>query len=248
MLITYQSTLLEKRPLAPGITHFRFSRPTEPAWNFLGGQYMIFHIPQDATHAARRLYSIASPPSRKDSLEFIIEHVENGIASTHLAALPVNGKITMQGPAGVFVHKETNRTPVFLATGTGIAPMYAIIYELLEKNYSKHIYLFWGLKLYADLYYFDIFKALSAKYPSFRFKICLSREVNLAALIPQENSNYFISGRVTAGFEELLNTEKTADFFDYYLCGSKQVVEGLREYLNTKNVPKEQVCFEKFTV
>ncbi len=248
MLITYQATLLEKKELAPHITYFRFSRPTDTTWDYKAGQYMIFHIPQDATHAARRLYSIASPPSKKDSLEFIIEYVENGIASQYLAAIGVNTQITFQGPAGMFFHKESDRSPVFLATGTGIAPMYAIIHDLLEKKYPKNIFLFWGLKLHEDLYYFDKFKELSTKYPNFQFKICFSREVGMPALITPEDAQFCMLGRINIGYEDLLKSiQSMPELYDYYLCGSKHVVEALREYLADRNVPKEQVYFEKFT-
>lgn len=248
MLITYQATLLEKKELAPHISYFRFSRPTDPTWDYKAGQYMIFHVPQDATHAARRLYSIASPPSKKDSLEFIIEYVENGIASNYLAAHDVNTEITFQGPAGMFFYNESERSPVFLATGTGIAPMYPIIHDLLEKNSSKKIYLFWGLKLHSDLYYFDKFKELTVQYPQFQFKVCFSREENMISLITQEDLQHCMGGRVNAGFENLLKTiNSSPEAFDYYLCGSKHVVEALREYLETNKVPKEQVYFEKFT-
>ena len=248
MITTYQSTLLAKKELAPHITYFQFSKPTDVALDYKAGQYMIFHIPQDATHAARRLYSIASSPSQKDGLEFIIEYVENGIASAYLQNLTVNNQMTMQGPAGVFFHRESDRSPIFLATGTGIAPLYAIIYSLLEKNYLKNICLFWGLKLYTDLYYFDKLKELATKYTNFQFKICFSREENIASFIQNENLEYCMAGRVNPGFEELLKTiNSTPELYDYYLCGSKHVVEGLREYLAAKHVPKEQVYFEKFT-
>lgn len=248
MIITYQATLLEKKELAPHIVFFRFSRPTDATWDYKAGQYMIFHIPQEGTHAARRLYSIASPPSKKDSLEFIIEYIENGVASQYLATHDANTQINFQGPAGMFFYRESNRTPIFLATGTGIAPMYAIIHDLLEKGYPKNIYLFWGLKLHADLYYFNQFKELAAKYPNFQFKVCFSREENMISLITEEDMKYCLTGRVNAGFEALLTSiNSTPELFDYYLCGSKHVVEALREYLAGKNVPKEQVYFEKFT-
>ncbi len=248
MLITYQSTLLEKKELAPNIAYFRFSRPDDATWDYKAGQYMIFHIPQDSTHAVRRLYSIASPRSKKESFEFIIEYVPNGIASQYLAAQNINTQLTMQGPAGIFFYKESERTPIFLATGTGIAPIYSIIHDLLGKNYSKNICLFWGLKLHNDLYYFDALKDLATKFPNFQFKICFSREEDIPSVIAPEDSKFYMCGRVNAGFEELLmNIHSTPEAHDYYVCGSKHVVEAIREHLTSKNVPKENVFFEKFT-
>src|SRR3989344_1728256 len=165
MFITYKATLLEKENLAPHIDYFKFSYPEIPNWTFTAGQYMIFHIPQGDNHAARRQYSIASNPAKKDGLEFIIEYVESGVASTYLAAATIGLQMTFQGPAGVFTFRQNEREPVYLATGTGIVPIYSMICDLLEnQKYTKNIHLFWGLKLKTDMYYFDEIKKLGATY------------------------------------------------------------------------------------
>lgn len=250
MFITYQAKLLEKKQLSEHVHYFKFTHPPQPDWDFKAGQYMIFHIPQGEDHAARRQYSIASHPAQKDVLEFIIEYVENGVASQYLDKMQVGEELTFQGPAGVFTYRENEREPIFLATGTGVAPMISIIADLLEnQQYSQNIYLFWGLKLKGDMYYFEELKQLTDMYPNFHFKMCLSRESELNALFSQEDAKYCINGRINNGFEDMLTTTKQdKNKFNYYICGSKHVVEAVREYLQTQNVPSEQVFFEKFTL
>ncbi|HRN69721.1 MAG TPA: FAD-binding oxidoreductase [Candidatus Woesebacteria bacterium] len=250
MFITYQATLLEKKQISEHVHYLKFSPPPQSDWDFKAGQYMIFHIPQGESPAARRQYSIASHPSQKDALEFIIEYVENGVASQYLAKMETGQQLTMQGPAGVFVYREHEREPIFLATGTGIAPIVSMIADLLENGqYRQNIYLFWGLKLKGDMYYFEELKQIAKQYPNFHFKMCLSRESELSALFNEEDVNYCRSGRIDKGFEEMITTNKQhKNIFNYYICGSKHVVEAMREYLNTQQIPIEQIFFEKFTL
>jgi ferredoxin-NADP reductase len=74
----------------------------------------------------------------------------------------------------------------------------------------------------------------------------LSREQNLE-MISEEDRKYFMLGRVTTGLEKLIeNFKLKTENFDYYLCGSREVIESLKQYLSEKAAPKEQVYFEKF--
>lgn len=250
MFTTYQAQLLEKKQLSPHVHFLQFSYPPIPDWDFKAGQYMIFHIPQGEGHAARRQYSIASHPTQKEALDFIIEYVDKGIASEYLAQMEVGQKLTFQGPAGVFVYRQLEREPVFLATGTGIAPIYSMAADLLiNQQYTKNIYLFWGLKHKGDMYYFDELKKLANEYTNFHFKMCLSREEELSALFSEEDLHFCTCGRIDKGFEEMITEQKYSKAnFTYYICGGKNMVESMREYLQNEQIPSEQVFFEKFTL
>ncbi len=251
MFTTYQSKLLERTTLVSGVDKYKFTRPDNPDWNFQAGQYMIFHIPQDTEHAPRRQYSIASPPSEKGHLEFVIEYIPNGVASTYLPQMKIGDLLTMQGPAGVFIHRSSTRDAIYLATGTGIAPMFAMIPDKLsDQNFTQNIYLYWGLRNYEAVYYMDYLINLKNTFPGrFDFNICLSRETDISLKVKKEHLPFCALGHVNLGVEALVQKlqKKHADF-DYYLCGSKVVVESLRIYCDSKGVPKEQVAFEKFTL
>lgn len=241
MLITYQATLLEKTEIAPEIYLLKFSYPDQADWTYKAGQYMIFHIPKEEKgHPARRLYSIASSPLEKDHIDFVIEIIPNGLGSMFIKELPVGEKTTLQGPAGLFTYKESDKDNVFLATGTGIAPIYSMIKTLLETDSAsgKQLQLFWGMKYAKDLYLMKELQELAEKYENFSLKICLSRE-------EQSDNPHCMIGRVTHGLEAM--EEGTWNNYNYYICGGPNVVESLKEYLASKNIPRDQVHFEKFT-
>ncbi len=241
MLITYQATLLEKTEIAPEVFLLKFSYPDQAEWTYKAGQYMIFHIPKEEKgHPARRLYSIASSPVEKDHLGFVIEIIPDGLGSTFAKDLPVGEKATLQGPAGLFTYKESDKDSIFLATGTGIAPIYSMVKTLLETNSvnGKQLKLFWGMKFKKDLYLMKELIELAEKHDAFTMKVCLSRE-------EQTDVPHCMIGRVTHGLEEM--EEETMSNYDYYICGGPKVVESLKEYLASKNIPANQVHFEKFT-
>ncbi len=248
MILTYQSTVLQKTEIAPHIYLLSCTRPDNAEWDFKAGQYIIFHVPQSDGHPVRRLYSIASPPSQKDSLNFVIEIVPDGIGSTYVESLKEGDSITLQGAAGVFTHKNSPRPSVYLATGTGVAPMYSMLHTMLnDPTNDQPAYLFWGLKTCEDLYLKEELTSLAKNHEKFYFRTCLSRMEDMKD-VSEDIVAYTELGRVTMGLEKLLATAGTKpEGYDFYLCGSKHVVEALREYLQAAGVPKEQIYFEKFT-
>ena len=127
MISTFNSILLERKQLSEHIYLFRF-KPVDHVLEFKAGQYVILHIPQADGHAARRLYSMASPISQKDEFSLIVEIVPNGVASEFLMKMNLGETVSTQGPAGMFTVAENDRDVIFLATGTGIAhPQYGLL-------------------------------------------------------------------------------------------------------------------------
>lgn len=250
MLITYQAHLLEKKQISSDVYFFRFAYPPNEGWDFKAGQYMIMHIPQADGQPARRLYSIASAPHETNSLDFVIQIVPGGVAGPFLTALNEGDEITMQGPAGLFTFKDSPKDVVYLATGTGIAPMYSIIKHQLEVVKNPHnFYLFFGLKTCEDIYLFDELHQLAQTHTNLHLKLCLSRQDVATNPVPEKYTQYSLIGRVTHGVEKLWEEQPDlrSTETDYYVCGSKEVVESLRAYLEEKGIRKEDVHFEKFT-
>jgi len=246
MLITYEATLLEKIKLTEDVFLLKFSYPTDtdPEWNFKAGQYMIFHLQAlENGHPARRLYSIASTPVQKKSLDFIIEIVPNGLGSEVVKKMQPGDKLTMQGPAGIFTVKSPERPIVFLATGTGIAPIYSMIKDCLNSKFeirNSKIFLYWGLKYKKDVYLKNELDNLAEKNPNFQYSICLSREESV-------KDTHCLKGRVTKGLMLLAtNYQLLTTNFDFYICGGPHVVESLKEYLLAQGVDKKQIFSEKF--
>ena len=112
-------------------------------------------------------------------------------------------------------------------------------------QHQTSIFLFWGLKTYKDVYLFDELKKLTTTVipakAGIQFKICLSREENLD-MVPRVDKKFFELGRVNDCFNRYIkNCKLKIENLDFYLCGGRQIVESLRQFLVAKNVSKENI-------
>jgi CDP-4-dehydro-6-deoxyglucose reductase len=280
---TFTSKLINKKQLTPHVSLLQFSTQNAPDFTFQAGQYIIIHVPQPDGSTARRLYSIASPASQKGIIELVIEIVPEGVGSQYVEQLNNGDEVTLQGPAGLFTLKEqdfshsgqapkgrdpesitpvnttdqnnkASRSIIFLATGTGIAPIRSMIQTVFshhppssspvsnsQLSHPNSYHLLWGLKYYKDTYFVDEFIDLAQRHDNFSFSVCLSQEQNLD-MIDTNKKPYFHLGRMT----KILTSNIQNPNSDFYLCGGRLVVEDIKNNLLEKGITKNQLHFEKF--
>ena len=123
---TYQGTIQNVRLLTPTILAIQCE--STPTMSYSAGQYVMMSFPSSPANPAEGPppewpIAIASGPS-DPSIEFCIRNVEGGSMTAHLGHLQPETTIQMRGPMGNFSYHNPNRQPVvFIATGTGIAPL-----------------------------------------------------------------------------------------------------------------------------
>lgn len=243
MLQKINAKLVEKSKLNDDTDYLKFELIEPTQIDFTAGQYVLVQIPKPEGGLNLRHFSIANPPAQNQHLEFLAKIIPGGVASEYFLALGVGDTMLSQGPIGLFRLHESERDKIFLATGTGLAPILSIL-RSWDTNKSHAVRLFWGLRKYEDVYYLDKFKKLAETIHGFRFTICLSREEDLSK-IPEMDREYFQIGHIDHVYANTI--EKTnASLYDYYLCGGRAVVESLRQFLNEYGAPGPQVFFEKF--
>lgn len=278
MIHTFQTTLSSKKQVAADTWQFHFALPRGQKLEFTAGQYMLLKAPHDFVSdyitrfvnpqikargvtdigEAVRQYSISSAPAISDSFELLVQLVPNGLGSMYLNSLPEGATVTFQGPAGVFTLGETAHDTIFLATGTGIAPIRSMLWDKLshKNNTDKPVryMLFWGLRRSSDVYYLEEFRQLAETHKNFSFRICLSRQEDVSSL----DSQCFGFGRVDKHLINFLDPEKNYDVahkeeltqyhnqFEYYICGGDKIVDALRNLVLGLGVGKQHIHFEKF--
>lgn len=238
MIKTLEGTLVEKTKMTDSVYSFKFTINNGETLNFKAGQYVILHIPQEDGKLQRRLYSIASPPSDNTQFELIIELVSNGVGSNFLLDKKVGDVVKIQGPAGMFTLQDGDEDITFLATGTGIAPIRSMLYDILQKQPLRNVTVYWGFPYFKSMYLFEEFNALAKEHNNVTFFACVSREDSLDTINP-EHQTCFKLGRITSDLNFNPNTH-------YYICGSKNMVESVKELLYSNDIPKENVFFERF--
>lgn len=214
---------------------FEMKQPHE--FNFKAGQYVSFAIPGQQ---ARRSYSIASGPENTHGFELLIDVTPHGIGTTYLDGLKPGDEVSFLAPMGVFFLAEgeqavKEKALVFVATGSGIAPMRSMITELLQHQQDKReIWLYWGLRFAQDLFWTEEFEELQNAFPNFHFHVTLSQA---------EPEWPLCRGRVT----DCLRIHELPAEAGYYLCGNSHMIEDVKKLLlEEKQIPKESVHHEKF--
>lgn len=144
--------------LSNQIVEVKLRLPPTAQFKFLEGQYI------DVIHSAvTRSYSIAST-SEEPELSLLIKKVEQGVLSRYwFEEAAFNDLLRIEGPKGTFFLRDKNKPLVFLATGTGIAPVLAILNQL-EQDDTFHqlnsIQLFWGNRRSEDFVWISNFKKI----------------------------------------------------------------------------------------
>jgi CDP-4-dehydro-6-deoxyglucose reductase len=116
------------------------------------------------------------------------------------------------------------RNRLFVATGTGIAPIRSMLHTLLPKVSPQLVSLLWGLRAQRDLYYHEELHELAARYAIFHSTITLSRP---------EPGWAGPTGRVTALVQERI---KTVDNLAVSLCGNGEMIKDVTDFLRSKGL------------
>jgi CDP-4-dehydro-6-deoxyglucose reductase len=191
------------------VVHLR-TRDGEP-FDYQSGQYLAVRW----SGQRRKLFSMATPAA-DGRLELHIRRNSDGEFGNWLfdAARP-GYLLGVEGPFGEFQWQSRERQKVLMvATGTGFAPIKALLSEQLAQQPGTSIELFWGARQSADVYDLATLRQWADAYPDFRFRVVLSDE-----LVQGEG---FLHGNL---FDHL----PALDDLDIYACGAPAVVTRLRQ-------------------
>jgi len=117
-----------------------------PTIDFKAGQYLqLKSMPYEGKEAVLRDFSIASPPSNKNSIELMIRKIPKGIFTPWAFDILKEGdSISFSGPYGKFGASGTSLPMLFIAGGSGMAPVWSVLQDLQQKNSSRRIFYFFG--------------------------------------------------------------------------------------------------------
>ena len=191
----------------------------------------------------RRAYSMANAPFtqlEKPGIELHIRHTPGGKFTDHVfAAMKEKEILRIEGPYGSFFLREDNTKPiVMVASGTGFAPIKAIIEHMQFKRIVRPTVLYWGGRRPADLYMNDWVLARLADMPNLRYVPVVSNA------LPEDGW----LGRT--GFVHQAVLEDFADLSGHqvYACGAPIVVESARaDYSALAGLPAEEFFADAFT-
>ncbi|CAH8222806.1 FAD-binding oxidoreductase [Vibrio sp. SA48] len=213
------------------IVSIKLRFPPATKFDYLPGQYVDLSF-----KGIKRSYSIANAKSDSKELELHIRKVPNGKMSELLfGELKENQLMRIDGPKGTFFVKNNTKQLVLIATGTGIAPIKAIVEELVNKNDKRNVYIYWGMQYKQDLYCDELI-ALANQNENIIFRAVLSRE-------PEASSDYeqgYVQKAVIRDFNSLIDVE-------VYACGSLSMIEDAKALFLQYHLPVDAFFSDAFT-
>lgn len=191
--------------------------PPTAQFIFLPGQFVDL-----MWNDSKRSYSIASNQVINNKLELHIKKVENGLFSDFIFNEAANNQLfRFHGPLGTFFVRNNNAPLIFLCTGTGFAPVKAMVENLIDNNDERPIYIFWGAQ-YRDNLYSKLPQQWAENYSHIHFTPVLSRE---SKLLDNEVKGY-CQDAVTKRINNLTP-------FTVYACGSDDMIHSAKKQLST---------------
>jgi len=236
--------------------HLEFSIPELGAFDFTSGQFVSM-VANDANGKQQtRAYSIASAP-RANQFDLCVNRVEGGFFSNLLCDLEPEQTVQFHGPHGLFTLRKPLTDGIFIATGTGVAPMRGFTEWLFPEtgedlSEGRHFWLVYGTRHETEIYYQKYFEKLAAERQNFHYLSTLSRPhegwEGLRGYV-QDHVAEIVQRRASENHHEtpVVTVAEPAGFdIHAYICGLNDMVSGNRDRLVQLGWEKKQVIFERY--
>ncbi len=166
-----QAVVADKQMLGPSICRLLLEPVT--VFDYHPGQFLNLRRPDGLT----RSYSLASVPGSDYFLELHVRRMENGRMSNWIFdELKVDDEVDIHGPAGDNYYDATDpdQPMLLVATGTGLAPLWGVARDALQRGHKGSIHLYHGSHGVDGLYMHEALMQLQYEHPSFRYHPCVS--------------------------------------------------------------------------
>lgn len=225
---------------APDVAVLHLQLPANEQLQFLAGQYIEI-ILRDGT---RREYSMATAPHDAAQIELHIRHMPGGRFTDTVftdAKPPVREKsiLRFEGPMGTFFLREDSDKPIImLASGTGFAPIKAIIEHMRHKDIRRPVTLYWGGRRPQDLYRHDLCEQWASELEHFTYVPVISDAL--------AEDNW--TGRTGFVHRAVMEDFPDMSAHQVYACGAPIVVNSAQdEFVSACALPAEEFYADSFT-
>jgi CDP-4-dehydro-6-deoxyglucose reductase len=228
--------VLAIRRAAPDVAIITLQLPANEALAYRAGQYIEFMLKD----GKRRAYSIASAPSLGGPIELHIRHLPGGLFTDHVfASMKERDILRFEGPLGTFFLREDSGKPiVLLASGTGFAPVKALVEHMIHLKSERPVALYWGGRRPQDLYMHDLCEQWARELPHFTYVPVISDALPEDAWTGRTG---YVHAAVMQDIPDLSNHQ-------VYACGAPVMVDSARrDYVERCGLPADEFYADAFT-
>ena len=224
---------------AADVALLKMQLPANEPLRYRPGQYIEFIL----RDGARRSYSMANAPHTqgdKPGIELHLRHMPGGKFTDHVfGAMKEKEILRIEGPFGSFFLREDSARPiVLLASGTGFAPIKAIIEHMQFKGMGRPAALYWGCRSRADLYLHDWATNAAEQMPQLTYIPVLS----------EPKAQDLWAGRTGLVHEAVMQDLPDLSAHQVYACGAPIMVESAqRDFIGKCGLPAQEFYADAFT-
>lgn len=222
--------------LADDVMVLYLKLPANERLQFLAGQYIDILMKE----GKRRSFSMANPPHDDECLQLHVRNIAGGAFTDYVFKKMKEREILrFEGPLGTFFLREDSDKPIiFVASGTGFAPVKGIIEHAFYKESRRGMTLYWGARKLSDLYMLQLPQQWQREHDNFKFIPVLSEA------LPEDRwqgRSGLVHQAVMDDFADLSN-------YQVYACGAPVMVEAARrDFAATRNLSMEEFYSDSFT-
>ncbi len=229
---TLPSRIARRVQLAPDVMRLELRIPSVESMEFQAGQYLDVLL----EGGLRRSYSVANAPGGGNTLELHVRHVPGGVFSQALfGSLREGALLKIEGPLGRFLYEESAAPAIFIAGGTGFAPIKAMLAQALQRGAPRPLYLYWGARDKAGIYEAELLRDWADNHRELRIHTVLS-EV-------REDTSLHRSRWV---HEAVLEDHPDLAPFAIYAAGPPGMIEAIQRTFPARGARAEQLHLDAF--
>ncbi|OGS75755.1 MAG: CDP-6-deoxy-delta-3,4-glucoseen reductase [Gallionellales bacterium GWA2_55_18] len=206
--------------------------PASERLQFLAGQYIDILKGNGKQHS----FSLGNAPHDNEFLQLHIRMIPGGVFTQHVfTQMKVRDILRIKGPLGAFYLRDSIKPVIFIASGTGIAPVKAIVEHALHIGIKRPMHLYWGARKLADLYLLDLAKQWEAQ--GIRFTPVLSEPL---AEDHWQGKTGFVHQAVMGDYGDLSGHQ-------VYACGGPVMVNAAHhDFTTRRSLPNEEFFSDSF--
>ena len=214
------SRVITLQSMAPDVMVLKLQLPAADAFRFYAGQYIEILLKD----GKRRSYSMANAPHDASALELHVRHLAGGLFTDHVfgagaTQMKEREILRLEGPFGSFFLREDSTLPIILlASGTGFAPIKAIVEHMINQQIQRPVTLYWGGRRPVDLYMYGLAQSWADSLPDFKFVPVVSDALTEDEWVGRTG---FVHRAVIEDFPDLSG-------YQVYACGAPVMVDSAR--------------------
>ena len=225
--------------LTHDMKQFRLELLEPDTIDYIPGQYIQLLTPkyEKSSEEVYRAYSISSDPADKHNIELIIRLVHGGICTTYcFEYLKVGDEMKINGPYGDFRLTDTDAPIIFIAGGSGMAPIKCMLHFMKNTGNKRKATYYFGANNVKELCLTDLMHEFEAQLADFKFVPVVAK--------PDEGENW--DGEIGLVTEAVKKNLKNASECETYLCGSPGMIDAAIKVIKELGMGEEKIFYDKF--